>query len=61
MYISQFITQVFPNYRQSLGGDGRTKVFCGFVFVENIAASGSSHLRIADTVNPIPLKNQEGK
>jgi len=61
MYASQFIQQMFQSNQEGLFGGGRTEVLFRSVFAENIAASASFNLGIADSIYPTLLKNQGGK
>lgn len=61
MYVSKFIQQMFQGNKTGLFGGGRTEFLFRSVFAENIAASASFNLGIAESVYPTLLKNQEGK
>lgn len=58
MYVSQFIQQMFQSNKEGLFGGGRTEVLFRSVFAENIAASASFNLGIAESIYPTLLKNQ---
>lgn len=61
MYVSQFIQQMFQGNKAGLFGGGRTEFLFRSVFAENIAASASFDLGIAESIYPTLLKNQGGK